>query len=215
MKGNCNEKNQKIVAACVAAAMTMSLVVVAGAEDVEDKSEYTVETNYVLDDEDFVLVSEQSYADENGLECVSRIYLKADEIDMCAARSTQGHMTVKAENTYTESGAGVSTDWVTIWVKGTFTWNSQADTATVSNVTSGYTPNSGRLFKVLSDSGHVHKDNQGATFLFGKKYAYIERKITMTNGDERVSKKTFTLWLDVDVTGDIHTKPGSADITVN
>ncbi|MCX4356044.1 MAG: hypothetical protein OSJ43_07440 [Oscillospiraceae bacterium] len=49
----------------------------------------------------------------------------------------------------------------------------------------------------------------------GKKYAYIERKITMTNGDERVSKKTFTLWLDVDVTGDIHAKPGTADITVN
>ena len=52
-------------------------------------------------------------------------------------------------------------------------------------------------------------------FVFRKKYAYIERKITMTNGDERVSKKTFTLWLDVDVTGDIHAKPGTADITVN
>ena len=69
--------------------MTMSLVVVVGAEDVEDKSEYTVETNYVSDDEDFVLVSEQSYADENGMECVSRIYVKADEINMYAARSTE------------------------------------------------------------------------------------------------------------------------------
>lgn len=209
------KKIKKIVAACVAAAMTMSLVVVVGAEDVEDKSEYTVETNYVSDDEDFVLVSEQSYADENGMECVSRIYVKADEINMYAARSTQGSMTVKAENTFTESGAGVSTDWVTIWVKGTFTWNSQADTATVSNVTSGYTPNPGRLFKVISHPEPVHYDNQGATFLFGKRYACIERKITMTNGDERVSKKTFTMWLDVDVTGDIHAKPGTADITVN
>ncbi len=206
---------KKLVAACVAAVMTMSLVVVAGAEDVEDMSEYTFEMDYVSDDEDFVLVSEQSYAYENGLECVSRIYLKSDEMDMCAARSTQGHMTVKAENTYTESGAGVSTDWVTMWVKGTFTWNSQADTATVSNVTYGVSPNSGRLFKVLSNPEPVHASNQGATFLFGKKYAYIEKKITMTNGDERVSKKTYTLWLDVDVTGDIHTKPGSADITVN
>lgn len=205
------KKIKRFVAACAATVMLFSLTAKANAEEFEENGAYVCETD---DNEDYVLISEQTIVIDDETTCVSRIYQKADEVNTYSAKSSSGHMTVTAENTFSYTYGGVTSVWATLWVKGTFYWDSEKDTATVSNVTAGKELGPGKYYKVLEEPEVLHENNQGATFLFGKKYAYIEKKLKMSNGASG-SEKTLTLWLDVNVVGDITTKPGSANVTVN
>ena len=83
-------------------------------------------------------------------------------------------------------------------VQGDFTWNSSKDTAVVSNVKykHGTIPANCEILNEKKDS----KSNQGATVLFGKKYAYIRYSFTFKSwaGFERQA----SVYLDVNVCGE-------------
>ena len=119
---------------------------------------------------------------------------------------TSGSKTYICEATYSlPSPGGVQNKWVTIWVKGTFSWDNENNQANVTNCTKGYTPLLG-LYKVKEDTIKT-EDNKGG-FWGGNCYAYIEYDVVMSNGGN--TYKTFTLKFDVDVNGDYHIKTSPA-----
>ena len=108
----------------------MSTTTVAFAEEVGIAEDLTLERQ-----DEYVLISEDVCVDDNGFECVSKVYQKADEIDVCSTNTVyQGEMTLKVENTFSKSASGQKQDWVTMWVQGKFKWDTEQDYIKVSNV---------------------------------------------------------------------------------
>lgn len=104
---------------------------------------------------------------------------------------------------------GIQIDWLEMQVWGTFNWNTANDTVYVTNYGSNYNVLLGAYPTIVSDTGTVHKDNQGATFLLGNRYGVVYRTIVMHNGSGR--NQTFTLSVDVNVKGQVNYSPSDAE----
>lgn len=168
----------------------------------------------LIDNEKYVLLSENTATIEEGVVCRTQVYQKSDEVGQYSVNSSRGNKTIKVKNDFIFSASGTSTWWATITIGGKFSWDSQNDTVTVTNVTSSVSTNNGRFFQVLNNPAVEHRDNQGANFLFGRKYAYIKKELTMTNGFAH-TQKTLSLYVDVNIDGQHGYTPNTADIEIN
>ena len=101
---------------------------------------------------------------------------------------------------------------VEVWITGTFHWDKDNNTATVTNV------DSGELVKNPSFEYFSHEkkngDNVGG-YWGGNRYAYVEHKTVVKNNGG--VKYSYILTFDVDVNGDYHTnthfKNANIDVT--
>lgn len=168
----------------------------------------------LIDNEKYVLLSESTATIEEGVICRTQVYQKSDEVGQYSVNSSRGSKTIKVENDFIVSKTGTKTLWATITIGGKFSWDSQNDTVTVTNVSHNVITNTGRFFQVLNNPAVEYGDNQGANFLFGRKYAYIKKELTMTNGYAN-SQQTFSLYVDVNIDGHHSYTPSTAHITIN
>jgi len=155
-----------------------------------------------------VLVSEETFTDENGVTVTHRSYIKDSGIKPCGGTS-KGELETKEEKTYK---VGV-TEWVTLWVKGRFKWDSQANTSTVTLLDEGYIHHA-KGIKIIKNDPAVTKDNQGGKW-GGKRYSCIDKRITMKGGVTTglaSDENTFRLWVDVNVNGEKSLKPNDPTV---
>ncbi len=158
-------------------------------------------------DEDYVLVSENEFIDDDGWFVKTEVFTKDDDICLYAADS--GSKTYRCQSTWWIKSGTKDVKWITMWIEGEFTWDRAKDIAEVETDESrcGYEVHLGKC----EDQGHTFSyGTAGRTFLFGKKYAYIERTAKIWNCVEHVNAKNFRIWLDVDVTGATHPTPGDS-----
>ena len=99
-------------------------------------------------------------------------------------------------------------EWATIWVIGTFSWNQDKNTATVTDCVSNYDLAS-VSFKV-KDSVLTSGNNKGGYF-GGNRYAFVEEKLVLTNG---AGQQTFKLWFDINVKGETNVNADAENISV-
>ncbi len=171
---------KKIFSLFISFCLMMSMCVLASADDIGYTDIYS-------DDCKMYLVDEKITYEEN---CVitERLYSSVDPNSKAASGS--GTFRNEKEEQY-------QTTSVTYYVEGYFTWNSTNDTATVTNVTKGYTAPPGFT---ISNQNLTWGSNQGATFLFGKKYAYAQYTLTITNSIGL--SRSCSVYVDVNVNGD-------------
>lgn len=167
----------------------------------------------VVNDEEInrelVLISDETYELDDEWTVTVKGYTDAgNSVDEISTQSTgSGSDYYKYYYKFTKSAVGQTWDWLEMWVWGTFNWNTAADTV--------YVTGAGSKINILhshptivSDTGTVSKDNQGATFLFGKRYGIVYRTLVMHNGSNL--KNTFKLSIDVNVKGEVHCDPKAA-----
>lgn len=194
------------------AALSLSATTVVFAEEVGVTEDLNYNQTNGLQD-DYVLISEEVCVDDNGFECISKVYQKADEINAYSTNQVyKGEMTLKVENTFTKTASGQTQEWVTMWVQGKFKWDTEQDYIKVSNVTYYTDPHTSATMKVTKNPAPTYKSDQGSNILFGNKYAYMQKEITMTNSAKTY---TFKLYASVNIKGSINTDPTSADIYIN
>lgn len=194
------KKLRRVLCAVMAAVTMLSVSVCANAESDIDGS--VLLTEAVLstepDDEGFVLVSEETFVNEDGVTVTHRSYIKDNGISPCGVIS-KGEADIREEADYSVD----VTKWVTLWVKGHFKWDSAANTSCVTILDHGYKKHN-QMAWVVGVPELTSKDNQGG-YWGGKKYSYIEQKITLDNGIHvglNDGKETFRLWVDVNVNGE-------------
>ncbi|MDE7360881.1 MAG: hypothetical protein K2N38_02990 [Oscillospiraceae bacterium] len=195
------KKGRKMLCMIMATVTALSMSVSASAESVADDSVLTAEPGVTAepDDDGYVLVSEESYTDENGVFITHRSYIKNTGISTCDTYSS-GEADIREEADYTVNG----TYWATIWVKGHFKWDSKADTSTVTLLDHGCKTTNSTNISLVQNSYPVTKNNQGGAW-GGKKYSYIEKKIKMkTSTPIGISngEYDFRLYVDVNVNGE-------------
>ncbi len=187
-------KMKKIIAAVLSAATVLTMSVAASAETIEDviNSENAIErkTESVdMNADGLVLIFEEQYVDENGYTITDRVYVE----DGIMPLATSGTKTIKAtkniDNAYE------------MWVKGTFSWDSENDTATVSDASYGYERLDSSVNNKISNESFTYKSNQGSEDIFGlgHKYAFVKYSFTMTN--YLSYSKNYSLYLDVNTEG--------------
>jgi len=170
---------KKIFSLFISLCLMMSMCVLASANGIGY-------TNVYSDDSKMYLVDEKITYEKN---CVitERLYSSVDSDSKAASGS--GTFKYEKEEQY-------QTTSVTYYVQGFFTWNSTNDTATVTNVKKGYTAPSGFTIK---NQNLASGSNQGATFLFGRKYAYAQ--YTLTIKDSIGLTRNCSAYVDVNVDG--------------
>ncbi len=150
---------------------------------------------------EFELISEEGYTDsQSGLYFVDRTYVKTDrEVD-----STQGYMpftkTVeKTRSIYRDASSSAGDLMLVMHVSGEFSSENVEDIRVSHANRYTFINNSNARYKEKKFSS---ASDQGANFLGGHKYAYVEYIITVDvpNG----YKGDLRLWLDVDVNGSEH-----------
>lgn len=89
-----------------------------------------------------------------------------------------------------------------MWVKGTFSWNSDNDTATVTDTSYGYERLTADATNKISNESFTSGSNQGSEDIFGigHKYAFVQYSFTMTNSLQYPKK--YSLYLDVNTEGE-------------
>ncbi len=193
------KKFKKLCSAIVAVMMVLSISAVANAAEIDSSNVSATETESVIaddGDDGYVLVSKDEYIDEDGWLIETKIFVK-DEPGVQSA--DRGDLSVRLEKNFTISGF----KWVTMTVGGDFSWDKDADTATVKNPWGSFSIEHGSAEYV---SGGVKSgSNQGATVLFGKKYAYVEQRLRVDSGLWKGDKE-FVFWVDVNVVGDLNEK---------
>lgn len=187
-------KMMKIIAVVLSAATVLTMSVAASAETIEDviNSENAIERkneSVDMNGDGLVLIFEEQYVDENGYAITDRIYVE----DGIMPLATSGTKTIKAtkniDNAYE------------MWVKGTFSWDSENDTATVSDASHGYERLDSSVNNKISNESFTYKSNQGSEDIFGlgHKYAFVKYSFTMTN--YLGYSKNYSLYLDVNTEG--------------
>lgn len=144
-------KLKKFVSVIIAAALTFNISILASAELSDEITTESTNTN----DENFVLVFEEQYVDENNSTIIDRIYVE----DGIMPLSTSGTKTIKATKNID--------DVYEMWVKGTFSWNSEKDTATVKDTSYGYEQLDSSVTNKISNQNFSSGDNQGSEDIFG------------------------------------------------
>lgn len=143
----------------------------------------------MAEDEELFLISETVETLEDGTIITSRSYSSVNPY----LKAASGSGTFKNEKELEFSDGSTPLKY---WVKGLFKWDSDKNTATVSNKEYGHgTVSSGS--KILNEKKEGDS-NQGG-FGFGKKYAYLKYSFTYKNsiGAERSA----SVYLDVNVEG--------------
>ena len=167
----------------------------------------TSETIGSVDNEGYVLISEEKYMDGDFF-IVDRLY---EYPGISTYASDTGEKDLKKSRAiYVGSSSTNSGDLLAImWVSGTFKWNKSKDTATISDAKAWIDHYEGSNHEIKAKSGYPKSaSNQGATLLggaLGKKYAYIEYYITIKDKIMQYTNE-YRLWLDVDVEGEEHVK---------
>lgn len=206
------KKLKRLLCAVMAAVTALSVSVTANANG-NSGSASSADTNEAIgstDSEGYVLVSEEKYVDGDFL-VVDRHYIYPSVVAYAGTTKEENHK--ESRTIYDKNGVpgdnSSGTKVVTMWVSGTFKWNKDEDTATVSNVKAGFDDYSDSSLKITAVEGYPKSgSNQGATVLggfFGKKYAYIEYCINIKVVAKQ-SNHQFKLWYDIDIDGDPHTK---------
>ncbi len=210
-------KIKKLVAAAVAAATVGAISVTSFADEiVVDESNMSSirpvqnDQDIILADEGYQLISEEYYDLDDGVQCVTRLYQNTEDPAELGVYS-EGDKTIKlkATNTYTYS----ETIWATMWVEAEFVLNEEKGTAVVKkeSMRGNQVINDGPYFELIGEPEMTPKDNCGSNVIFFHKYAYVERKIKMTNGFANTSK-TLSLKLQANCVGDYKATPKSAKI---
>lgn len=198
------KKLRKLLCAGMAALTmaSMSLSASAASSTYDDSDDVIVEE---FADTDFVLVSEEEIVYEDGMVAEVKAFIE----DGAETLNYSGQKKYRCEANFKNT---IGTTVVTLWVEGTFHWNSSTDRAYVDDDANGGCSHLNGSFKYVSEELKQGSD-QGGLFL-GKKYAYIE--ITYVYRNNKDVKLTDTLSFDVNVNGDWHwsTKHGTNDVTV-
>lgn len=197
---------KKLISTILAAAALLTTSISEQAAETVKANDINVDGTLASDvvDEDYVLVSENEFIDEDGWLVETEVYIKDDGI--CLYTADSGKETYKCKSTWTYKAGTKDQEWITMWIEGDFTWDRAKDIAEVETNESrcGYTVHLGKY----EDQGYTFNyGTAGRTFLFGKKYAYIERTAKIWNCVEHINAKDFRIWLDVDVTGATHPTP--------
>lgn len=197
------KKLRKLLCLVMAAVTALSMSVSASAESDCDSSMLLSETvlSAEPDDEGYVLLFEETYVNEDGVTVTHRSYIKDDGISPYGGTS-KGEGDIKEEMKFSPENI----DWVTLWVEGHFKWDSAENRATVTLLCQGYVKHNNSA-KVVKEPPVRIGDDQGGSW-GGKRYAFIEKTITMDNGVHvgLSGESTFRLWVDVNVNGEKHIK---------
>ncbi len=172
------------------------------AEDLAAHLEFVNKVATDLGDE-YTLISDVTTLDDDGMLATTRIY-KKPIYSIQATNSSSSH--VYAERIFTESKAKFK--WVKINAEGDFTWD--GETAYVYRARGDAVPATNpSSVRVTSNPPAVGHPDCGSNFLFGNKYAYIEKKATATND---ITTIDYTFELVVNRNGDAHTNPSGGTI---
>lgn len=194
------KKMKKLLCLATAVMTAASLSVAASAEsNVGSGVQDGTSTEISAEDEGYILVSEEEYFDED-LQCnvIDRVYRKGDGIAAYADLS-EGTDTIRREVTFVEKGF----EWARIWVSGTFSWNSQDNTATVTNWNGGFTQLNNSA-EILDNPKVEHGSNQGG--FVGSKYAYVKKSVEMQIPGASITNHKYALEIDVNVWGELTIK---------
>lgn len=157
-------------------------------ENASLKSEPIVQ---LVDGEEYILVSEETYTDETGMKHTHRSYIKNTALPYDLTRN---ELSIYETHKFTSS----EIDWAEIWIKGTFAYYPEAKTCFVHSPSSGYNVLHG--YAEVVETNQDCKYNQGGTL--SKKYAYIERTLTLDSGTWQ-GKHTFSFRVTVNSDGNI------------
>lgn len=178
----------------------MSAAAVTASADEVSNVGVSANDSVLENDDGYALISKNESIDEDGWVIETEVYTKDDGISLHAADS--GSHTYKCKSTWSYNNM----KWITMWIEGDFTWDRANDIAEVETDESrcGYIVHFGKY----EDQGHTFSyGTDGRTFLFGKKYAYIERTAKIWNCVDNINAKEFRIWLDVNVAGEAHPTP--------
>lgn len=159
--------------------------------NVENASKKEYRT-YFDNKDGYVLISEETFTDENGMQITEKTYVK-DEIVLYDDLERKV-LTVSKSRLYSPSGI----DWCELWIDGTFAYYPGANTCFFkrSESDSGYEVLHGTA-TVTSESQNYDSNVSG---LFGKKYAYFEQKLSLDSGTWG-GKKDFRIRVEVNSSG--------------
>lgn len=194
------KKFRKLGCLAMAAVTMLSMSVSASAESYigDDVMQTEAVVTAEPDDEGYVLIGEETFINEDGVTVTHKSYIKDSGISTCGTAS-KGEADIKEEEEYK---VGV-TPWVTLWVEGHFKWDSAANTSTVTLLDHGHVKHAGGV-KIIKNDPPTTGNNQGGHW-GGKKYSYIDKRITMKGGATvgmSGDENTFRLWVDVNVNGE-------------
>lgn len=199
---------KKRIASFALAALTAFLICISASAAIT--SDYSNSQERVVSCDDMVKFSEETYRldDEWSVTVIgfSESGKVPNEILSRSAGSGSDHYRYYCK--FVKHIKDIQIDWLEMWVWGTFTWNTANDTVYVTNYGSDYNVLLHSFPTIVSDTGTVHKDNQGATFLFGNRCGIVSRTIVMHNGSGL--NQTFTLSVDVNVKGKVNHSPSDA-----
>lgn len=154
--------------------------------------------------EGFELVDEITTEESDGVLATTKIYAEQGVMPYSTESGTQAY---RAEVVFTESLANFK--WVRIWVEGTFTWNGETAyvSETYGKAVEATNPTS---IEITDNPKWTYGSDRGTNFLFNKKYAYVEKCCTATNGN---TTHDYKLRLTVDCSGKYSTKPSNAVVS--
>ncbi len=173
---------KKIAAAILTVGMAIS-----GSTTIFAESSNQMQKTVNIDGTEMLLISEKTSI-EDGWTVINRTYSSVNP----KLKSSSGSATYREEKELVYDPNNL-----VYWVQGYFTWNQAADTVTISNVKYGYTP----LGNITTKNHNIeYASNQGATVLFGKKYAYARYTFTAVNpvGLEKFAN----VYIDMNVAGE-------------
>lgn len=197
---------KKISSVFVAVLAVCSMSVLASAAEVPDNETVVAKGNV---DRELVLISDETYELDDEWTVTVKGYTDAENsVDGISTQSTgSGSDYYKYYYKFQKTAVHQTWDWLEMWVWGTFNWDTNANTVYVTGAGSDINILHGHP-TIVSDTGTVSKDNQGATFLLGKRYGQVYRTIVMHNGSNL--KNTFTVSIDVNVNGKENHDPNGA-----
>lgn len=153
----------------------------------------------------FSLISQEQTIDENGFLIIDRTYVENTPSTYSTNDANSGSKTVKKSRSIYNNGSTSGDLWVIMWASGKFSWNTEKDTATVTNAKGWYDLYDLPSIREITNTKTNYDSNQGATILggaLGNKYAYVEYILTMKN--EFGATQDYKLWIDVNVKGTVN-----------
>ena len=183
---------KKLVSTILAGAMFMTSV--ASAVFAE---EISIETSSPeigeLCENGLYLISETETVLEDGTVVRDRYYSDvADDSISPLSVPNSGSRTVRHEKDFVEAGELV----IVVWAQAKFTWNTSADTVTISNVDYDQINYSDAT---ITDKIPDYNSNQGRTGWGGYKYAYLRYTVKLTN--RLFTTREYSVYIDLNVIG--------------
>lgn len=173
------KKFKKIMAACLAAVMAMSMAITASAETVESTELNALgsETDMIAQayNDGFSLVSDEVFADEDDSSIIHHITVFEREENSGISVASENAKTTKTYKiSYTMGSSGNNYDfvpWVDMWVQGTFTYDGKAYIVVDDKSLVGDADKKDG-FEIIGKSLGCESDKV-ANLFWGRKYAII------------------------------------------